>query len=349
MIVVNDKTMQYVKGTQKKISNIILGRDVKDEGKFLESLTKRNWIKVGKSRFFLKDKYKKYKEVSNNYSHRIKGEIKSDGLFYPFKDPSYIYRDIDDTVITLLERGKIPLLYSGAGTGKSKLVEQISAINDLPFFSCSLDGSMAVSDLLGKHTLENGHMLFREGEFVRYLRVPSFIELAELNSIIPNWSFKLHDLFQTGKIYSQEADQTYYQHPECMIVCTANKTSSAYIGTQKLNEALLDRLVLKPIPRFDFNLIDIRGDEKTANTVREFADDLYKLLESKGAKTTVSIRGLVNYNDLYDAFPLDEVIKLCFLNRIDFSDENVYSESWGLAKSRFNLSDINDEEDLLKT
>lgn len=262
------------------------------------------------------------------------------GFQIPAISKDYIRRGYDDKLANILDNlgsREYPFLYGDAGTGKTEMVKNYCASRRIPYIRIALDETMSFQYLVGRLTIDNGTVVFREGLLVKALQWDCVLFLDEANACTPNKSFLLHPLLDSGCVYIPEADKYYFKHPDCRIVLAGNYQNGKYTGVQKMNGALQSRLTMikvDPIEvknvKFDF----IQSDER--KKLVKFYNGARDVLQKGKSKAVLSLRHLIRYDRLRSVgFTEEEAIESSFLNAIEYVDDKIVDDVRFQAKNHF--------------
>lgn len=265
----------------------------------------------------------------------------SDDVFsIPQLDPDYVERHYDNQLARILDNlasKEYPFLYGDAAGGKTTMVKQYCAKRRIPYTRVALDETMSIQFLLGRLTIDNGTVVYREGLLVKAMQRGGVLFLDEANGITPNKNFLMHPLLDSGEVFIPEADKTFVKHPECRIVLAGNYQSGKYTGVQKMNGAFQTRLCPIEIEALDVSEIKlnyIQRDERAK--LIDFYNDARSMLESQKSKALVTLRHYIRYDRLRSVgFDEREAVVIAFINAVKYTDDKLAGDLLMSAKSRF--------------
>jgi transcriptional regulator of aromatic amino acid metabolism len=257
----------------------------------------------------------------------------------PKVDPNYVMRPEDDLLELILDLGMHPMIVGPHGTGKTFMAEQYAARQNKGLFDFSCDGSMSFREIVGHQSLdENRKLVFKEGLFIKALEQPSVIVLNEINTPDPSFNFTFHQILQSGKFYSIDANRWYEKHPDCKIIMTANENTSSYAGVRTMNTAFLDRVII--IYLEEYPLEEHKLDNKQVlNYLIQLRDKILHNDEGDiGPTISLSFRKINHWKKLRDKMPDADALKLAFVNQIRYVMPKRFDEAWQQLKIEFGIT-----------
>ncbi len=166
----------------------------------------------------------------------------------------YVERGVDLRLAMHYEARKYPLTQGKQGTGKTLGHMFYAHKAKLPFFLISCHEEMKLHKLYGDKTIENGSIVFREGEFVRATQCPSVILFDEVNAVTNANTFDFHALLQNRELFVKDAangkGKWFKLHPDCKIGFAMNPKSAKYIGGHIKPSNFLGRCTFITYPEF---------------------------------------------------------------------------------------------------
>lgn len=178
----------------------------------------------------------------------------------PKIDPSYRFQPFTSLLLDSINSKENVLLSGGTGTGKTTSLMQIAAHIKQPVTRINLNGETRLSDILGKMQVADGRTFFEYGVLPVAMKEGHWLILDELDFADPAVLAILHPVLEENPILvlKENAGEVIEPHPNFRIFATANSVGAmgdraeAYDGTNKLNDAFLDRWQVVYVP----NLIE---------------------------------------------------------------------------------------------
>lgn len=193
-----------------------------------------------------------------SYKGRAVAQMNFDELNYriPHIDPSYRFQPFVSFVLDSINSMENVLLSGGTGTGKTTSIMQIAAHIKQPVTRINLNGETRLSDILGKMQVADGRTFFEYGVLPNAMKEGHWLILDELDFADPAVLAILHPVLEANPILvlKENAGEVINPHPNFRIFATANSVGAmgdraeAYDGTNKLNDAFLDRWQVVYVP-----------------------------------------------------------------------------------------------------
>jgi hypothetical protein len=246
---------------------------------------------------FVSQAINKDDDGADNISEIVKCNVDVDSLMVSV-DKLYKQRKGVDDIIESLSTAKEPVCLIGdAGSGKTKLSEQLSARLGLPFVRVACDDTTMLKDMLGRTQIKNGTTFFRTGILAEMVQQPSVILFDEFNALPSGKLFFLHELLDTRRLLIKDGQggQVINFHDECRILLACNFNNAKYSGTNKTNSALADRPCIIEIPPFkptDVATLFDTGHEQTTKDLMKFYVDVNHTIKQQGLRCIFSLRGV---------------------------------------------------------
>lgn len=141
------------------------------------------------------------------------------------------------------------LLTGGTGVGKTTHIMQLAARIGQPVMRINFNGETRLSDLLGKMMVINGETIWVDGTLPSAMRKGYWLLLDELDFADPAVLSLLHPVLESSPSLTlkENCGEVIKPNHGFRIFATANsigamsERSAAYDGTNKMNEAFLDR------------------------------------------------------------------------------------------------------------
>lgn len=193
-----------------------------------------------------------------------------------------------------------------AGSGKTKLIEQMCARMGRAVITVNCTGDMRSGSLLGRIAPdpETGKMHWEKGLVEIAAERGEILLLDEINMLDPEIQSSIHGLLTTRKMTLANNSRTFYAHPDFLIAGTMNP---GYLGTKPLTEAFENRFIQEN------QTYDIAIDKKIVANMPEpevIQDALISLVKQ--------IRASVNNKEMRKPFGHRTLAQVVSLRKMDF-------------------------------
>ena len=261
-------------------------------------------------------------------------EVDSIISFIPDTDKTYVpwgnHKDLESIVKS---RYFYPTFITGlSGNGKTFMVEQICAKLKRDLVRVNITIETDEDDLLGGFRLVDGETVFHKGPVIDAMERGAVLLLDEVD-LASNKILCLQPVLEGKGVYLKKINQWIRPTDGFTIIATANtkgkgSESGAFIGTNILNEAFLERFAItfeqeypavsteKKILSKNFNIFGINDEDYVHNLVN-WADIIRKTYYDGGVDEIISTRRLVHIAKAYSIFKdRAKAIDLC-IQRFD--------------------------------
>lgn len=222
------------------------------------------------------------------------------------------------------------LITGDTATGKSSLIEQVSARLGWPLFDVASSGSLEVDDLMYTRSIKEGNVIWEEGPAIQAMRVGGILLLDEGNALDPNQLVGLHKLLDHRGFIGKDGVRVM-PHPNFRIAMIGNAingcNSSSYAGINRhMNIATKSRFsvclevdYLSPVQEIE--MLSFMFPSVESNSIKvlvEFANGTRESFRSGNLPEPVSTRTMIDilrFVEMTGDMALG--LRLCFVNRID--------------------------------
>jgi AAA domain (dynein-related subfamily) len=222
-----------------------------------------------------------------------------DSEFVPFGDFSLLKKIISSKTF-------FPVYISGeSGNGKTKMVYEACAQSKTQLIRANITESTDEDDLLGGYRLVNGETVWQDGPVVEAMKRGAVLLLDEINLASPK-IMCLQPILEGNPIYIKKTNTIVHPVHGFNIIATANTKGKSsddgrYIGSNTLNEALLDRFA-----------INIEHEYPAKDVEIAILSNILETFESKTKENVDFVNILVEWaktiRDTFEAGGVDEII-----------------------------------------
>ena len=263
--------------------------------------------------------------------------------FIPEVDSQYVAWGNHKTVESVIKSKLFyPVFVTGlSGNGKTFMVEQICAKLKREMIRVNVTIETDEDDLLGGFRLVDGETVFHKGPVVDAMERGAVLLLDEVD-LASNKILCLQPVLEGKGVYLKKINQWIKRADGFTIVATANtkgkgSESGAFIGTNILNEAFLERFAVTieqqyPAVATESKILDkvfaslSIVDNDFAKKLVDWADIIRKTFYDGGIDEVISTRRLVHIAKAYSIFDDRAVaIDLC-INRFDDETKEVFKD-----------------------
>lgn len=254
--------------------------------------------------------------------------------FIPSTDGDYVAWGNHKTVEKVIKSKLFyPIFITGlSGNGKTFMTEQVCAKLKREMIRVNITIETDEDDLLGGFRLVDGETVFHKGPVVDAMERGAVLLLDEVD-LASNKILCLQPVLEGKGVYLKKINQWVTPAEGFTIIATANtkgkgSESGAFIGTNILNEAFLERFAVtieqeypttateKKILGRVFNTLGIEDSEFAAKLV-DWADIIRRTYYDGGIDEVISTRRLVHISKAFSIFEdRMQAIDLC-INRFD--------------------------------
>ena len=263
--------------------------------------------------------------------------------FIPEVDSQYIAWGNHKTVEKVVKSKLFyPIFVTGlSGNGKTFMTEQICAKLKRELVRVNITIETDEDDLLGGFRLVDGETVFHKGPVVDAMERGAVLLLDEVD-LASNKILCLQPVLEGKGVYLKKINQWIKPADGFTIIATANtkgkgSESGAFIGTNILNEAFLERFAVtieqsypavateKKILNKVFESLSVT-DSEFASKLVDWADIIRKTFYDGGIDEVISTRRLVHISKAFSIFEdRSMAIDLC-INRFDDETKTVFKD-----------------------
>lgn len=140
----------------------------------------------------------------------------------------------------------VPLLIEGpTGVGKTYLVQELAKQQGKTLHIIDVSGELTVDSILGRDTLLDGSIRWCDATLTIAMRNGDWVMCNELNTALPEVLTVINGVLddQHAITLPNSKAERVVAHPEFRFIATQNPANGNYAGTNRLNDALLNRMV----------------------------------------------------------------------------------------------------------
>lgn len=230
-----------------------------------------------------------------------------------------------ETIIGLLSSKQAVYLHGDAGTGKSRLAEDIAKELNLTFFPAStLTQEYKLSGFI------DGHGKYHETNFYKAMKYGGLFFLDEMDSSSSEVLVGINGALASG--YYDFANETVYAHKDFRVIGAGNTigrgATEKFTGRQALDMSTLDRFWGVPIdysPAIDNEVA--HGDKDLVS----FANEVRRATKETGINLIMSYRSLSRIADFQDKLSLKDIMTMAVIKGIESDDVRMLARNMNLA------------------
>ncbi len=170
--------------------------------------------------------------------------------FTPALDQAYMFRKelLSDVLAWVAFSGQEGLYLTGpTGSGKSSLICQVAARQNIPVQRITGHGQMELAELVGHYTAIGGDLLWQDGPLTVAMRYGHWFLIDELDLLEPATVAGLNGIVEGAPlVIAENSGEIVAPHPDFRFIATGNTAGSGdasglYQGTVRQNMAFMDR------------------------------------------------------------------------------------------------------------
>lgn len=251
-------------------------------------------------------KKQKIKNIVTNDLEKTSGHI-NDLSLIPERDQEFVpFGDFTLLKKIINSKSFFPVYISGeSGNGKTKMVYESCAIAGRELVRANITESTDEDDLIGGYRLVNGETVWQDGPVVESMNRGAILLLDEINLASPK-IMCLQPVLEGNPIYIKKTNTIMHPKPGFNVIATANTKGKGtddgrYIGSNTLNEALLDRFA-----------ITIEHEYPSVDVENKILKNILESYDSATEENSVFSKKLVDWariiRDTFSAGGVEEVI-----------------------------------------
>lgn len=213
-----------------------------------------------------------------------------------------------------------PVYIAGeSGNGKTKMVYQACALDSRELIRANITETTDEDDLIGGYRLVNGETVWQDGPAVSAMKLGAILLLDEINLASPK-VMCLQPILEGNPIYIKKTNTTVFPKKGFNVIATANTKGKSsddgrYIGSNTLNEALLDRFAITfehqyPSDNVETEILTLILKKNGEDTI-ENLDFVTKLVQwSKIIRETYEVGGV---DEIISTRRLIHILQCCII------------------------------------
>jgi len=273
--------------------------------------------------------------------------------YIPDVDKTYVKFGHHKDIVQILKSNLFyPIFVTGlSGNGKTFGVEQACAETKRELVRVNITIETDEDDLLGGFRLENGETVFHKGPVVEALERGAVLLLDEVD-LASSKILCLQPILEGKGVFLKKINEWVHPADGFTIIATANtkgkgSESGAFVGTNVLNEAFIDRFAITleqayppvttetRIIKNVFKSLGVKGEDDFATHLVNWADITRKTFYDGGVDEIIATRRLVHIANAFAIFKdrlkavelcisrFDEDTKLAFKDLYEKCDSSV--------------------------
>jgi len=255
--------------------------------------------------------------------------------YIPDVDSTYVKFGHHKDIVQILKSNLFyPIFVTGlSGNGKTFGVEQACAETKRELVRVNITIETDEDDLLGGFRLENGETVFHKGPVVEALERGAVLLLDEVD-LASSKILCLQPILEGKGVFLKKINEWVHPADGFTIIATANtkgkgSESGAFVGTNVLNEAFIDRFAITleqayppvttetRIIKNVFKSLGVKGEDDFATHLVNWADITRKTFYDGGVDEIIATRRLVHIANAFAIFgDRLKAVELC-ISRFD--------------------------------
>lgn len=261
----------------------------------------------------------------------------------PIKDRNFIpFGEFSRLKNIISSQAFFPVYIAGeSGNGKTKMVEQVCAYTKREMIRANITSTTDEDDLIGGYRLINGETVFQDGPVLEAMKRGAILLLDEINLGTAK-IMCLQPVLEGNPIYVKKTNTLVRPKKGFNVIATGNtkgkstSTDGRYIGSNILNEAMLDRFAITIEHEYPSENIERKILRKSLNKFDNISPDM---MNSYQAFIENLIKWAKNIRETFKAGGIEEVIttrRLKHILEFHIIDRNSKIAAIKSCTSRFN-------------
>jgi nitric oxide reductase NorQ protein len=146
------------------------------------------------------------------------------GQFRVTESPNYVPQDDEETIFRAAYESRIPLIIKGpTGCGKTRFVEHMAHVLDLPLVTVSCHEDLTAADLVGRFLFREEETQWQDGPLTLAVRYGGICYLDEIVEARKDTTVLIHSLTDDRRIlYLDKTGEVIRAHPDFMMILSYN-------------------------------------------------------------------------------------------------------------------------------
>lgn len=138
--------------------------------------------------------------------------------------PNYIPQADEEEVFSAAFKGKMPVILKGpTGCGKTRFIEHMAHVLDLPLVTVSCHEDLTAADLVGRFLFKDNETIWHDGPLTLAVRCGGICYLDEIVEARKDTTVIIHSLTDDRRIlYVDKTGEVLRAHPDFMMVLSYN-------------------------------------------------------------------------------------------------------------------------------
>lgn len=235
-------------------------------------------------------------------------------------------------VIKSAIKANVPILLEGhTGTGKTYTIMQLAEESRKTLHVINVSGELTVDSILGQQILLDGNIVWRDGVLTTAMKQGDWVLFDELNTALPEVLTVVNGVLDDShSITLPNADnERVSAHEGFRFIGTQNPSTGKYVGANRLNDALLNRMIKV---QFDYmspekEIHALQSHTKMAGASVRALVDIARYTRQEDFDSPISTRDLVKILRMRDGggFSIRDAISVVLLQKYSQREyRNIY-------------------------
>lgn len=208
------------------------------------------------------------------------------------------------TIVSAL-KANVPLLLEGhTGTGKTYAIMELAKDQGKTLHVINVSGELTVDSILGQNSLLEGNVVWRDGVLTQAMKNGDWVLFDEMNTALPEVLTVINGVLDDSRSVTlpNDKNERVEAHKDFRFIGTQNPATGKYVGTARLNDALLNRMI-----KVEIGFMDGNAEVKALKThTSKMSDTSIRLLVDMANYT----RQRNNFDDKISTRDLVKIIRL---------------------------------------